>query len=146
MSRLKNNQNAKDMPKLEDDFMCFVCGKNNKQGLKLTFELDADIMTTQFIPRKKHQGFANIVHGGIISTVLDEIMLNLLYRKKIYALTAELAIRFLKPCYVNEKLFFTSSIEDDRGRLILTKAQAKNENNEIVATAQAKCVVIKKGN
>lgn len=128
---------------LEDDFFCFVCGKNNTSGLKLKFELSADIMKTEFLPQKIHQGFRDIVHGGIIATVLDEIMLNLLYRKGIQALTAELRVRFKKPCKVGEKLIFESNIANSSGRIIETHAQAKNEKGDIVADAEAKCFVVK---
>jgi uncharacterized protein (TIGR00369 family) len=129
--------------KLEDDHFCFVCGSKNQSGLHLTFTLDGSTMRTVFTPQKNHQGFANIVHGGIIATVLDEIMLNLLYRMGIPAVTGELQVRFLNPCLVNEKLYFEASVIDNNGRLVQTAAQAKNEQGDIVARAQAKCVVRK---
>ncbi len=128
--------------KLEDDSFCFVCGKNNNSGLKLKFDLEADTMRTEFTPAKIHQGFANIVHGGIISTVLDEVMLNLLFKKDIYAVTAELQVRFRKPTRVGEKLLFKSWITDSNSRLIETAAEAKNENGELIADAKAKCFVV----
>lgn len=128
--------------KLQDDFFCFVCGKNNPNGLKLTFQLDGNTMKSEFTPGKIHQGFANIVHGGIIATVLDEIMLNLLYRSNIHAVTAELLVRFCKPAYVGEKLFLTSQIQEKRSKFIRTLAEAKNSLGEVVAKAQAKCVAI----
>ena len=128
--------------KLEDDFFCFVCGRENPQGLKLTFQLDANTMKTEFIPGKVHQGFADITHGGIIATVLDEIMLNLLYRKGIFAVTAELKVRFSKVSRVGEKLFFSSHIVKRCRKIIHTAAEAKNENGNLIANAQAKCIVV----
>lgn len=134
--------NLSNSLKLEDDFFCFVCGKNNDSGLKLKFDLEDDSLKTQFTPLKIHQGFANIVHGGIISTVLDEVMLNLLFKKDIYAVTAELQVRFRKPTSVGEKLFFKSWITDTKNRIIETAAEAKNERGELIADAKAKCFVI----
>lgn len=139
----KTEQVTSKRLKLEDDHFCFVCGVNNPLGLKLTFEHDGTTMRTAFTPEKNHQGFANVVHGGIIATVLDEIMLNLLYRNNIPAVTAELQVRFCKPCFVNERLFFQASIVENNGRIATTSAQAKDSHNEIVARAQAKCVIIK---
>lgn len=135
---------SKKTIKLEDDYHCFVCGRDNPVGLKLKFVLAGGIMTTEFTPAKIHQGFANVVHGGIIATVLDEIMLNRLFKGNIYAVTAQLEVRFKKPARVGEKLYFSSWITDDKGKLIETAAQAKNQRGEIVAQASAKCFVVSK--
>lgn len=132
--------------KLEDDFYCFVCGKNNNSGLKLKFDLQADRLKTEFIPEKIHQGFANIVHGGIIATVLDEVMLNLLFKKNILAVTAQLEVRFRKAANVGEKLIFESRLVERKGRLIETSAEAKNKNGELIADAKAKCFVVEPKN
>ena len=59
---------------LEDDHYCFVCGEENPSGLHLKFSANKGKIQTEFIPRKIHQGYKNIVHGGIISTLLDEAM------------------------------------------------------------------------
>src|SRR5262245_4874414 len=59
---------------LEDDAMCFCCGQKNPIGLKLEFHETPDgRMGTIWIPRKEHQGFKDIVHGGLVATVLDEV-------------------------------------------------------------------------
>ncbi len=134
--------NSRKKISLEDDSMCFVCGRNNTSGLGLTFDLVGNTMKTEFTPLKAHQGFTDITHGGIIATVLDEVMLNLLYRKNIHALTAELKVRFLKATKVGEKLFFSSSIEEKKSKIIKTSAQAKNSKGQTIASAQAKCIIV----
>ena len=99
---------------LQDDLMCFVCGKNNPCGLKLNFVLDKDrILKTEFTFAKIHQGFKDIVHGGLIGLILDEVMVNLLW------------------------------IEREDNRIVYTKASAQDEEGSIYAQAQAKCVKIK---
>ncbi len=45
-------------------------------------------MRTIWTPRKEHQGFKDIVHGGLVATVLDEVMVRLLYIRGIQAVTA----------------------------------------------------------
>ena len=58
---------------------CFGCGRLNPCGLKLEFsELDGDYVT-HFTGRPEHQGYDGIMHGGIISTLLDEIMARYIY-------------------------------------------------------------------
>jgi len=62
------------MLKLPHTRSCFVCGLNNPLGLKLDFETDSQIVRARFTPRPEHVGFSETIHGGIISTVLDEAM------------------------------------------------------------------------
>ena len=62
------------MKPLPHTYSCFVCGESNAAGLKLRFETDGRIVRTRFHPRPEHAGFKGVVHGGIIATVLDEVM------------------------------------------------------------------------
>jgi acyl-coenzyme A thioesterase PaaI-like protein len=100
-------------------------------------------METKFRPEKVHQGFNNIVHGGIISLILDEIMLNLLWRIGKPSLTASLEISFKKPAMVGETLIFKAKIERERKKLIYTKAEAYLEDGVLIAEARAKCFRMK---
>lgn len=52
--------------------LCFACGKDNPIGLKLNFSYDGKQVKSEFIPGKYHQGWKNIIHGGILYTLLDE--------------------------------------------------------------------------
>jgi acyl-coenzyme A thioesterase PaaI-like protein len=62
------------MRKLPHTHSCFVCGESNPAGLNLRFETDGRVVRARFTPRVEHVGFKQVVHGGIIATVLDEIM------------------------------------------------------------------------
>ena len=54
---------------------CIVCGPNHPRGLRITYEQDSSgSSTASWIPTSEWEGFRGIVHGGIISTVLDEAM------------------------------------------------------------------------
>ena len=53
---------------------CFGCGDNNPIGLRLRFAYAGNGVEASFTPSAEHQGFHDVVHGGIISTVLDEAM------------------------------------------------------------------------
>ena len=52
----------------------FGCGDDNPIGLRLRFTPSGEGVKASFIPSAEHQGFQEVVHGGIISTVLDEAM------------------------------------------------------------------------
>ncbi|MDE0845575.1 MAG: PaaI family thioesterase [Actinomycetota bacterium] len=55
--------------------VCFGCGAQNQQGLRLKFSqyLDGTIETKHSVAFH-HCGLETVVHGGIQATILDEVM------------------------------------------------------------------------
>ncbi len=129
---------------LIDDQMCFGCGKKNSRGLQLDFELDKEKrrLKTRWRPVKEHQGYANLVHGGMIGLVLDEMMVNLLWALKNPAVSAQFSVRLRRPAIVGEPLDCEAWITEESGPIFRTEAEARNARGEVVALATAKCLVI----
>ncbi len=126
--------------KLEDDGYCFVCGPKNPIGLKLDFHFDGKTIKTEFIPKKEHQGYLNIVHGGIISTLLDEVMVKLAIAMDMPAVTASMEIRLRKAVNVGEKITVEAKMLKITSKLLESYAEAVTENNVVVADAKGKLV------
>jgi len=77
---------------------CVFCNPLNGFGLGLTFQVDAKgEVTTDFDCSEIYQGYNGILHGGIISLLLDGAMTNCLFAKQIKAVTGELTVRFRHP-------------------------------------------------
>ena len=127
---------------LSDDKMCFVCGEKNQHGLLLEFSLEKKVLKSRFKTEKKYQGYTDIIHGGIIALILDEMMGNLAWRLGIPAVTAEISVRFKQPVYVGEELEFASCIIKEQGKILLMKAEAKKIGGTIVAVATGKCMKV----
>ncbi|OGS22649.1 MAG: hypothetical protein A2252_03460 [Elusimicrobia bacterium RIFOXYA2_FULL_39_19] len=129
---------------LLDDHMCFACGERNPEGLNLNFLLDTQnkTLTAKFTPSKKYQGFKDIVHGGIIALIIDEVMANLAFKLSIPAVTAEISVKFIKPALVNSELTFTGKIKDDSKKIIFTEASVTNAEGSLVATGTGKLLVV----
>lgn len=126
---------------LEDDKMCYVCGHENERGLKLSFEHpEKNVLKAVVVFSKEHQGFKNIVHGGMMAMVLDEMMVNLAWKEGVPAVTAELTVRLKKATPVGEKVFLEGHLEEGEGRVLKARASAKNAAGELLATAVASCV------
>ena len=123
---------------LTDDAYCFVCGQDNPQGLKLKWTTDHQQTKTVFTPTKHHQGWKNIVHGGILATVLDEAMTRLAWQMFGGAVTAEMTIRYLKPAVVGEKLTVKATIDNPANRLLRASAELRNAKDQLVAAAEGK--------
>src|SRR3972149_4176889 len=96
---------------LVDDQMCFVCGKKNPAGLHLDFELVGQTQVrTSFLPTPAFQGFRDIVHGGIIATILDEVMVNGCWLRGVRVVTGKLEVRLRRPARVDEREKFPGTI------------------------------------
>jgi uncharacterized protein (TIGR00369 family) len=112
-----------------------VCGRANPVGLKLEFAFEGEEYVTYFTPGKQHQGWLGITHGGIVSTVMDEVMARCVYMKEINAITAEITVRLKKPARTGERLRFAGRIDSDGTRLITCTARATDESGAIIAEA-----------
>lgn len=127
---------------LKDDNNCFVCGRNNKLGLKLDFNLNTnETISCEFIAKKEYQGFSGIVHGGLLGLIMDEAMVNLLWKLGIKAVTAEFVMRLQSPAYVGKKLTFNASIEKKAKRIFYTKSSCSCDG-ALIAQATAKCIKV----
>ncbi len=115
---------------------CFVCGENNPNGLRLSFEIDKEKQTlrTTFIASPTFQGWDGIVHGGIISTLLDEAMAKLVFELGHRAVTASLEVKFKKPVPILEPLHVYGEIAEVNKRLLRAKAHVAKEDGTILAT------------
>lgn len=126
------------MNKLEDDHHCFVCGEKNPHGLHLKFSLHEGKVSSEFIPQKIHQGYKDIVHGGIISTIIDEAMVKAALMQGLPAITAEITVRFRNPLIVGEKAIIEATITNMNKRIIETSARIKKSDATVVAEGHAK--------
>ena len=115
---------------------CFVCGENNPNGLRLSFKIDPETKTlkTTFVAGLTFQGWDGIVHGGIISTLLDEAMAKLVYELGYKAVTASLEVKFKRPAPILEPLHVYGEVTEVNKRLIRAKAHVAREDGTILAT------------
>jgi acyl-coenzyme A thioesterase PaaI-like protein len=102
---------------------CFVCGQNNPHGLQIRFQQQTDGgMTATWTPASAWEGFRGIVHGGVVSTVLDEAMSKAVAGTGIEALTAELRVRFRRHVTSGHQFFIRGWIVTRNKRLMKTEA------------------------
>lgn len=121
---------------------CWICGEKNPGGFQLKFDLNKNerTMRTSFIPTETYQGYDGIVHGGILSALLDEAMAKLAFELGYNAVTAMLNIRFKSPAKVKEKLMVRGEITEVNRRLVLAKATIHREDGTLIAEGDSKLV------
>jgi uncharacterized protein (TIGR00369 family) len=129
---------------LRDNENCYVCGAKNQDGLRASFEIDAKDRSIRgtFTPRPEHEGWTGIVHGGLITTLLDEAMVKLAANLGMPAVSAELTVKFRSPARPGEELVVRGRIVDSQNRLILAEA-CVGRGAVIVAEAKGKLLKIR---
>lgn len=130
--------------KLEDDNYCFACGKENQCGLKLSFNYSNGKLISEFTPSNIYQGYKGITHGGIITTVLDEAMIQAAIAEGLMPVTAEINVRFKMPLLANETAIAEAEITKKGSRLIEARSRlVKASDSKIIAEASAKLILSK---
>ncbi len=133
------------MRELPHTHTCFVCGDSNPAGLKLRFETDGRIVQARFAPCQQHVGFKDTIHGGLITTVLDEIMVwACAVTTRKFAWAAELNVRFVAPLHPGEAALVTAElVANRRDKIFEAKGELRTAAGVTVATATGKYLPIK---
>jgi len=86
-----------------EGYNCFGCSPDNKFGLQLSFVDEGEYLTASWTPKEYFQGYNNMLHGGIQSTLIDEIASWYVYAKlKTAGVTSKLEVRYKKPVYTDK--------------------------------------------
>jgi uncharacterized protein (TIGR00369 family) len=126
------------MTQLRDNERCYVCGGKNPVGLAVDFEINREARTIEarFVPSENHQGYAGIVHGGVLSALLDEAMAKLASSLGgAPAVTAEITVKFRAPSAPGDELLVSGRLTDEGKRLVMAEAMVTRGP---VAIAEAK--------
>jgi acyl-coenzyme A thioesterase PaaI-like protein len=83
------------------------------------------------------EGFRGMIHGGIVSTVLDEAMSKAVAATGICALTCDLRVRLRQRIEVGEELRIRGWVVEKRKRRIVTEATLRDSRGQERAHAWA---------
>jgi len=121
-----------------DDNACFVCGGANPSGLRLAFSASNGHASAAYLPDKRHQGYQGILHGGLISALVDEAAVKAASSLGIKAVTVELHVRFKAPLMIGERCMVEACARPVRGRLVEGVAVVKKMDGTLVAEGRLK--------
>jgi len=126
--------------KFRDDRVCFVCGEKNPAGLKLRIRVDAKRgESAADVTFPEHfQGWAKIVHGGLLATVLDEAMIYAAGAKGLKCVTGEMTVRYVKPASTDIAYALRGRFLEDKGRIVLAESSLLDSEGQEVAKALGK--------
>ncbi len=125
-----------------EDKICFGCGQENEHGLRLELSFDDDTKTAygEFTATELFEGPPNIIHAGIVASILDETMITVNKYMDSMAITSELTIRYLQPAFIQENLYIRGWYVKKSKRVIENRAEIENEMGKIVARAKGKYI------
>ena len=122
--------------------MCLVCGLKNPFGLHTSFyELDNRELLAIFTPREEHQSYPGRLHGGIISTILDETIgraIMILSEGEVWGVTVELQVRFKKPVPLDEELRVIGRITKNSSRFFEGTGELLLQDGTVAAEGHGK--------
>jgi acyl-coenzyme A thioesterase PaaI-like protein len=117
---------------------CFVCGPGNPIGLKLKFQLDADVCRSEFTADARHAGYKDVTHGGIVFSLLDDVMANWLWLQGVQCFTAKADIRYRAQLPIGVLVDLEGRCLKRKARLALMEGKVlRRDTGEMVAEATA---------
>jgi uncharacterized protein (TIGR00369 family) len=100
-----------------DTHNCFACSPKNPYGLHLELYTDDSTVMTHITLPEQFSGWGRVVHGGILATLLDELMgWAGLYLLRRITLTEKMTVEFLKAAYVGESLEVVGRVTGTTGK------------------------------
>ncbi|MBN1191740.1 MAG: PaaI family thioesterase [Dehalococcoidales bacterium] len=128
---------------LQDNPMCFGCGRDNPHGLKIKTINDGEKIKVEFLPEEFHQGWPGHVHGGALMTALDECIGKAVYSQGIWAVTASIEIRLKSMARIGEPLIVDAQVTKRTSRTVEVEAKMNRQDNSVVAEAKALMYIVK---
>jgi uncharacterized protein (TIGR00369 family) len=116
---------------------CFACGELNEHGLHLQLHTDASGCRTEVTLDPRFQGWEGVAHGGIISTILDEVMGWAVIGRGTWGVTARMTIEFKRPVEVGRRIRAEGEVLGESRRIFRTGGRIlAADSGEILATSE----------
>jgi uncharacterized protein (TIGR00369 family) len=115
------------------DHNCFACGRENPIGMRLRIELGEGSARTTWTGGGDFVGWSDKIHGGIVATLLDEVMAWAPSSYDSWAVTAEMTIRYRSPAAPGEELVAEGRVAERRRRIYEVTGEVRGTDGRIIA-------------
>jgi uncharacterized protein (TIGR00369 family) len=116
---------------------CFACGELNEHGLRLVLHTDETGCRTELTLDVRFQGWEGVAHGGILCTILDEVMAWAVIGRDVWGVTARMTVDFRRPVPVGRPLRAEGTVTLLSRRLIRTEGRILDaETGNLLATSE----------
>jgi len=125
---------------------CFVCGPDNPLGMQIAFRIEAGICRGEFTPPEHLCGFDGVTHGGVLFSLLDDVMANRLFLQGEPAYTGKCEVRYRQPAAIGERLLLEGELMSRKGRVAQLRGRVSRARDAaVVAEATATFFVLPPG-
>ncbi|MDK2778312.1 MAG: PaaI family thioesterase [Pseudomonadota bacterium] len=127
------------------DEHCFGCGQNNPNGLQMKFFTNEEKLRSEIVIPEHFRGWSNLAHGGVITTMLDEIMgWTGIYFLNRFLLTKDIKVRFKLPVFINEGVTIHGWVAEQKSdRQVTLAAELINSKGQVAAKAEGDFVLFR---
>ena len=115
------------------DHHCFACGETNPLGMRLKIEVGEGRASTTWTVGDDFVGWTDKVHGGIVATLLDEVMCWAPSSFDSWAVTVEINVRYRSPAAPGERLEATGRVTSRRRRIYEVAGEVRGADGRLVA-------------
>jgi acyl-coenzyme A thioesterase PaaI-like protein len=124
---------------------CFACGVENEHGLQMTFyEAGEGVLHAVYRVPSQFQGFPGIVHGGIVASMLDEMVsrVAMIGEPNRFRMTAKLEVRYRQPVPTEQDLELHARLTRSRGRVSFATADVRLPDGTVAAEAEGMLILM----
>jgi len=129
-----------------DDY-CFVCGKENPRGLKIrvSYQPEARRAETELTLEREFQGWQEVVHGGILATLLDELMAHAVWRFAGPGVTLGLEVAYKKPLKPGEAIRVWGTVAEPANRRLRAQGEIiRVADGAVIARGASRFLLLEK--
>jgi acyl-coenzyme A thioesterase PaaI-like protein len=116
---------------------CFACGTLNEHGLRLDLHLEAGRSWSDLELDDRFEGWDGIAHGGVVATILDEVMAWALVASDAWGLTARMSVEFRAPVEIGRQIHAEGELVEGRKRVFRTTGRLTDSAGRVLARADA---------
>lgn len=124
---------------------CFGCGTENEAGLQLVPRVDPDGMVrADVVGKPHHRGYTKLLHGGVVTTALDEVLSYAVSKKtgpRLFV-TTSIEVRFVRPALIGAKLVAEARCTARRGDRFVARAWLKDADGRVLSEAVGRFMIL----
>jgi acyl-coenzyme A thioesterase PaaI-like protein len=118
---------------------CFICGVENQNGLRIKFyQPEPGKVVAHIVVPKSFEGYPGMVHGGIVSAMLDEVAGRAFItgNPPRFMVTAKLTVRFRRPVPIEQPVRLVGFAKEDKGRMAIATSELYDMSGTLLAEAE----------
>ncbi|WP_394841122.1 PaaI family thioesterase [Pendulispora brunnea] len=125
---------------------CFACSPDHPTGLRLKFHVEGDEVVTNFTPARSHEGAPGVMHGGLVTTVADEVgvwaLIALLGK---FGFTGTMNTRFPRPVRVEREVQGRAKITSKSTRIVHAQIRMVQDGADCFTSTMSFILLNQKG-